>query len=256
MPEIWIPITLAAAFLQNIRSALQKHLQGRLSVCGAAYSRFVYALPVAAVYLWGLHAFGLPLPTPNARFLIYCLLGGVCQILFTVFLLWMFSFRSFAVGTTFSKLEVIMVALLGAVLLGDSLNAFAVAAIVISAAGVVALSAAQSDLTFGALRRGLNRKSTAIGRWRRLAGSPPSPCTTPRMCARSAKSSCCSHSSPPRWSSRKKSRRSKARASPWWSAASCCCWWPVDGVRGSSCAPHDDHARAEQNQRAGGEVPG
>ena len=163
MPEIWIPITLAAAFLQNIRSALQKHLQGRLSVCGAAYSRFVYALPVAAVYLWGLHAFGLPLPTPNARFLIYCLLGGVCQILFTVFLLWMFSFRSFAVGTTFSKLEVIMVALLGAVLLGDSLNAFAVAAIVISAAGVVALSAAQSDLTFGALRRGLNRKSTAIG---------------------------------------------------------------------------------------------
>jgi len=163
MLEIWIPITVAAAFLQNIRSALQKHLQGRLSVSGAAYSRFVYALPVAAVYLWGLRALGLPLPTPNAKFFLYCLLGGVCQILFTVFLLWMFSFRSFAVGTTFSKLEVIMVALLGAVLLGDSLNAFAVAAIVISAAGVVALSAAQSDLTLGALRRGLTRKSTAIG---------------------------------------------------------------------------------------------
>jgi len=163
MIEIWIPITLAAAFLQNIRSALQKHLQGRLSVSGAAYSRFVYALPVAAVYLWGLHALGLPLPAPNAQFFIYCLLGGVCQILFTVFLLWMFSFRSFAVGTTFSKLEVIMVALLGAVLLGDSLNAFAVAAIVISAAGVVALSAAQSELTLSALRRGLTGKSTAIG---------------------------------------------------------------------------------------------
>lgn len=164
MMEIWIPITLAAAFLQNIRSALQKHLQGRLSVSGAAYSRFVYALPVAAVYLWGLHALGgLPLPTPNAKFFLYCLLGGVCQILFTVFLLWMFSFRSFAVGTTFSKLEVIMVALLGAVLLGDALNGYAVAAIVISAAGVVALSAAQSDLNLSALRRGLTRKSTAIG---------------------------------------------------------------------------------------------
>jgi len=163
MLEIWIPITIAAAFLQNIRSALQKQLHGRLSVAGAAYSRFVYALPVAAVYLGGLHAFGLPLPTPNARFFLYCLLGGVCQILFTVFLLWMFSHRSFAVGTTFSKLEVIMVALLGAVLLGDSLNAFAVIAIVISAAGVVALSAAQSELTREALRRGLTHKSTAIG---------------------------------------------------------------------------------------------
>ena len=164
MPEIWIPITIAAAFFQNIRSALQKNLQGRLSVLGAAYARFVYALPVAGLYLWGLHTIGsFSLPTPNARFFIYCLLGGICQIVFTGLLLWMFSFRSFAVGTTFSKLEVIMVALLGAVLLGDSLSAFAALAIVISAFGVVALSAAQSGMTPAALLRGLAHKSTAIG---------------------------------------------------------------------------------------------
>ncbi|MGR3915189.1 MAG: hypothetical protein OD918_11885 [Gammaproteobacteria bacterium] len=34
MPESWIPITIAAAFFQNIRSALQKHLQDRFSVAG------------------------------------------------------------------------------------------------------------------------------------------------------------------------------------------------------------------------------
>ena len=44
--ELWIPLTIAAAFFQNIRSALQKDLKGKLSILGAAYVRFVYALPV------------------------------------------------------------------------------------------------------------------------------------------------------------------------------------------------------------------
>ena len=35
--ELWVPITLAAAFMQNLRSALQKHLTGRLSTSGAAF---------------------------------------------------------------------------------------------------------------------------------------------------------------------------------------------------------------------------
>jgi len=51
MVEPWIIITIAAAFFQNLRSALQKHLKGRLSTTGAGYSRFIYALPVAAAYL-------------------------------------------------------------------------------------------------------------------------------------------------------------------------------------------------------------
>jgi drug/metabolite transporter (DMT)-like permease len=143
--ELWIPITIAAAFLQNLRSALQKHLKGRLSTAGAAYARFVYAWPLAIAYVWGLSAFGgLELPTPNRLFLLYCLAGGLSQILFTVVLLWMFSFRSFAVGTTFSKLEVIMVAGL-------------------SALGVVCLSMDQSNLTLARLVAGLTEKPTLIG---------------------------------------------------------------------------------------------
>ena len=64
--ELWIPITIAAAFLQNLRSALQKHLKGRLSTVGAAYARFLYAWPFALVYVWGLHEIGgLAWPAPN-----------------------------------------------------------------------------------------------------------------------------------------------------------------------------------------------
>lgn len=164
MPETWILITIAAAFFQNIRSALQKHLKRRLSVGGASYARFLYALPIAGIYLSLLFASGdHPLPVSNTKFLLFCLLGGVCQILFTACLLWMFSFKSFAVGTTFSKLEVIVVALLGAVLLGDLLSRSAIAAIVISSFGVMLLSVGQNKLTLSGLRSGLFRRPTLIG---------------------------------------------------------------------------------------------
>ena len=162
--ELWIPITIAAAFFQNLRSALQKHLKGQLSNSGAAYARFLYALPLAVIYLLGLATVGdFAWPQPNLRFFVFCLLGGVCQILFTVFLMWMFSFRSFAVGTTFSKLEIVMVAALGAVILGDTLSPTAVVAVLISTIGIAVLSAGQSGITLATLLAGLTQRATAIG---------------------------------------------------------------------------------------------
>jgi len=157
-------VTIAAAFLQNLRSALQKAIKGRLSTTGAAYVRFFYAWPFAVFYVavlyWGV---GYDLPTPNAAFFMYCLLGSVSQILFTVVLLWMFSFRSFAVGTTFSKLEVILVAVLGSILLGDTVGPLAVLAIVVGSAGIVLLSLQETKMTPGGLVRGLRERATWIG---------------------------------------------------------------------------------------------
>ena len=164
MLEIWIPITIAAAFFQNLRSALQKHIKGKLSNAGAGYARFFYAWPFALLYLWGLNALGgFPLPEPNFKFLIYCVLGGISQILFTVILLYMFSFRNFAVGTTFSKLELVMIAALGALILGDGLSLTAIIAVALSALGVVILSLGQSAITLKTLLSGLVEKPTLIG---------------------------------------------------------------------------------------------
>jgi drug/metabolite transporter (DMT)-like permease len=162
--ELWIPLTIAAAFFQNIRSAMQKHLTGKLSTLGAAYVRFIYALPIAIVYFFAVvYLEAPPLPAVNAGFLLYALLGGICQILFTVFLLWLFSFHNFAVGTTFSKLETIMVAIFGLILLGDRLTPVVIIAIAMSAVGVVILSAGQSKLGVNNLIQGLWRLPTLIG---------------------------------------------------------------------------------------------
>jgi drug/metabolite transporter (DMT)-like permease len=162
--ELWIPLTIGAAFFQNIRSALQKHLSGKLSMFGAAYVRFLYALPIALIYLYGLASYtDQSLPDINSTFLLYSLLGGICQIIFTVFLLWLFSFRNFAVGTTLSKLETVMVAIFGLLLLGDTLTSAVVVAIAVSALGLIILSLGQSKLSVANAAAGLWQKSTLIG---------------------------------------------------------------------------------------------
>jgi drug/metabolite transporter (DMT)-like permease len=162
--ELWIPLTIAAAFFQNIRSALQKHLKGKLSTLGAAYVRFIYAWPIALIYFFVVVVTqGEPLPGYNASFILYALFGGICQIMFTVFLLWLFSFHSFAVGTTFSKLETVMVAIFGLILLGDKLTQPIIIAIAMSTLGLVILSAGQAKLSLNNLVSGLWRLSTLIG---------------------------------------------------------------------------------------------
>ena len=164
MIELWVPITIFAAFMQNIRSALQKHIKGKLSTGGAAYVRFFYAWPFALIYLWGLHELGgYPVPEFNKLFLVYCLFGGVAQIVFTFLLLHLFSFRNFAVGTVYSKTEVVQVAFLGLVLLGDTISFAGAVAIAAGMTGIVALSVAHTDVTWRSLATSLLEKPTLIG---------------------------------------------------------------------------------------------
>ena len=164
MFELWVPITVAAAFTQNVRSALQKHLTDRLTTLGAAYIRFLYACPFALIYVAALNRWGgLALPAPNGRFLLYCVLGGVAQILFTGLLIRLFSFRNFAVGTTYSKTELVQVAILGFLILGDTLTPMAIVAVVVAAAGVVVLSLGRTRITVATLLAGLTDKATLMG---------------------------------------------------------------------------------------------
>jgi drug/metabolite transporter (DMT)-like permease len=162
--DAWIPITIAAAFFQNLRSALQKHLKGRLSTTGATFSRFAYAAPLALVYVLALASFtGADLPGPNATFVAYAVIGGLAQITATALLLYSFSFRNFAVGTTYSKTETVQTAIFGILILGDPLGIGAAAAIVISLIGVLAISVARTRLTFVGLLTSLAEKPALIG---------------------------------------------------------------------------------------------
>ena len=162
--ELWIPITLVAAFMQNLRSALQKHLKGSLSTAGATFCRFVYAVPLALAYVTLLgEGFGFEWPAPNTRFALFAMLGGIAQITATALLVYLFSLRNFAVGTTYSKTETVQTAVFGVVILGEPVGPAAALAIGISLVGVMLISASRSRLTLRNLLLGWTARAAFIG---------------------------------------------------------------------------------------------
>ncbi|MCV0429687.1 MAG: EamA family transporter [Roseibium sp.] len=162
--ELWIPITIFAAFCQNLRTAMQKHLKGKLGTTGATFVRFGYGVPFAIVYAAILHfVFDYPLPTPGATLLIAGALGGLAQILGTFLLVYLFSFRNFAVGTAYSKTEPIQAALFGSVVLGEHVSPIVAICIVIGIIGVVVISLARAPLTLSAIRTSLVGRPALIG---------------------------------------------------------------------------------------------
>lgn len=139
---LWIPITLFAAFAQNLRFMLQRHLKITvLSTGGATFSRFLFSAPLVAVIAMAYgSARGLTFPRLGSEFWIAATLGGTAQILATMCVVALFAHRNFGVGITFKKTEVMLTALIGFVVLGDAITAGAALAIGIGFVGVVILS--------------------------------------------------------------------------------------------------------------------
>ena len=119
---MWIPITISAATFQILRTSRQHELRSVLSAGAAGFVRYLYGAPFALAM--GAVWFGLlprDLPTLTTNFWSYAALAGVAQIVATVALLRSFRERDFAIGTVYSKSEMIAVAAIGAVGLGDAL---------------------------------------------------------------------------------------------------------------------------------------
>ncbi|MBI5088516.1 MAG: DMT family transporter [Actinobacteria bacterium] len=137
---MWIPITVAAALFQTARTATQQRLRSLLSVSGAGFVRYLYGAPlaIAAVVVIGVQQSGIP--TPPAHFWPVIAGGGLAQILGTVFMIRAFDARNYAIGTVYTKTEVVQVAVFSLVFLGEPLQAMGWLATAVCFAGVVVLA--------------------------------------------------------------------------------------------------------------------
>ncbi len=162
--ELWVYITVAAAFLQNLRSAMQKRLTGRLSTTGATFVRFGFGFPFAIVYVFALHhVFGMDWPVLHIRFALFGAAGGLAQILGTFLLLHLLSYRNFVVGTAYSKTDTVQAALFGIVILGDQIGLGAAIAISIAMTGVISISVARTEVTVRSLILSFTERRALIG---------------------------------------------------------------------------------------------
>lgn len=164
MIETWVIVTIIAAVAQTFRSATQKRMKPVLGDGGASYIRFSYALPFAWLWVFGYQGYtGLALPVMLSGFWFWVALASLMQVLFTVLLIMMFSHRSFAAGTAFSKTEVLQSAIYEAVLLGIVVSVFTGTAILLGAIAVVMLSLAKADFRQKGIMATLFSRQTAIG---------------------------------------------------------------------------------------------
>jgi len=139
---LWIVATLVAAFLQNLRFVLQRHLKvTSLSTGGATWARFAFALPMVGVLLVVYRiASGQGWPIPGPGYWGFVIAGALAQMVATACIVALFAHRHFYVGITLMKSEVMLTALIGLVVLGEAVSAPVLVAIAIGFAGVMVLS--------------------------------------------------------------------------------------------------------------------
>ena len=124
MTITWILFTLMAAFMQAWRNAFQKQLSTTVDVYGVTLARFIFALPLALIYISCLYHFQ-PLTESvhfNLRFAIYVLIAALSQIAATALMVQLFKQKNYAIGVGLAKSEAVLAAIIAVVFLSDHLS--------------------------------------------------------------------------------------------------------------------------------------
>ncbi len=120
---LWIPFTLLAAFTQALRNAQQKQLSREVNALGVTLARFIWALPLAVIYLALLYLIEpAELPQFSGRFVFDATAAAFAQILATALMVLLFQRRSYAAGVGLAKSEALLAAVLGSVFFGALLG--------------------------------------------------------------------------------------------------------------------------------------
>jgi drug/metabolite transporter (DMT)-like permease len=160
----WIPITVVAALSQTVRNALQRSLRGRLSTNGAAFTRFVFGLPFAVVYLAVLVTAGLgALPRPGAAFWAWLVVAGVTQIGATSLLIHVMTARNFATGVAYAKTEVAQAAAFEIVFLGATVTWMGALGVLLATVSVMLMSVSRATNPLRTLLVGWAERSSLLG---------------------------------------------------------------------------------------------
>lgn len=138
---MWILFTLLAASMQAVRNACQKELSKEVSVLGVTLARFIYASPLAALYLAGLYQYQpSTMPQFSAGFAGYVLAAAVMQILATALMVVLFKQKNYAIGVGLAKSEAVFAAVLGVAFFASVLSPLGWLGVGIGAIAVFLLS--------------------------------------------------------------------------------------------------------------------
>ena len=145
---LWIPISLFAAVFQTIRTAIQKNLKNRLSTHAITFTRYGFGLPFALLYFIIVTAYSeTTIPIITTKFILFCCISAIVQIWGTSALIAAFSYKNFAVSSTYAKTEALIAAIFGVILFKEYLSWSAFIIICIGISGVILMSLGKENKT-------------------------------------------------------------------------------------------------------------
>ncbi|UJF23818.1 DMT family transporter [Suttonella sp. R2A3] len=119
----WIVLTFCAAFAQAWRNAWQKTLSHSVDALGVTLARFLFAAPLAALYLFAMQCYySLGLPQISHTFIVMVVLAALSQIVATALMVLLFQRQNYAIGVGLAKSEAILAALLAVIFLHESFS--------------------------------------------------------------------------------------------------------------------------------------
>jgi drug/metabolite transporter (DMT)-like permease len=146
---MWVLLALGAGLLQSARNGFARSLVGSISPVLNSWARFSFNLPLSTTLVSILVlARGAPLTSP--RFYALSFATGLAQLLGSVALIAAFRHQNFAQSIVLHKLEVLFTAVIGAVLFSEAPTGLAWVGILVSVAGVVAMTPGTVRSRFGA----------------------------------------------------------------------------------------------------------
>lgn len=140
----WILFTFLAAFSQSWRNAFQSRLSKTLNIAGVTLARFLWAGPLALLYLVTLYQIKpVALPSASYQSAFYIIGASVMQIVATALMVVLFKQKNFAVGAGLAKSEAPVSAFLGVLFFGTSLTLMGWLGVLVGGIAVLILSTPQ-----------------------------------------------------------------------------------------------------------------
>ncbi|UJF23480.1 DMT family transporter [Shewanella sp. OMA3-2] len=141
---MWIAFTVLAAFMQAWRNAFQSQLSQDVNIAGVTLARFIWAGPIAGVYLLSLYQWQpTHIPDFNLDFIQFVIGASLMQILATGLMVKLFKMQNFAVGAGLAKSEALVAAILGVFFFGTQLSLLGWLGVMVGGIAIMLLSAKQ-----------------------------------------------------------------------------------------------------------------
>lgn len=131
--------------MQTWRNGLQSKLSQHVDTSGVTLSRFLFAAPIAGIYLFILYQYptqntALSLPEYSLTFVRFVLIAAVMQIIATSLMVVLFKQKNFAIGAGLAKSEALVAGVLGTFFFGSQLTMLGWAGIFVGTISIFVLS--------------------------------------------------------------------------------------------------------------------